>query len=68
MLMPTLRMYKYYVHKYKSFLRKSWVLLLPLRYLFQGHSKGKRNKQMMHTSQLLVKIKEDKITVGYNSI
>ena len=45
MLMPTLRKYKYYAHKYKSFLRKSWALLLPPRYLFQGHSKMKRNKQ-----------------------
>ena len=50
MLMPTLRMYKYYVHKYKSFLRKSWALLLPPRYLFQGHSKMKRNKQKKYTS------------------
>ena len=56
MLMPTLRKYTYYVHKYKSFLRKSWALLLPQRYLFQGHSNMKRNnKRSMYTSQLLVK-------------
>ena len=60
MLMPILRMYKYYVHKYKSFLRKSWALLLPPRYLFQGHSKMKRNKQKKYKSQLLVKNINDK--------
>ena len=47
-------------YKYKSFLRKSWALLLPLRYLFQGHSTVKRNKQKKYTLQLLVKNINDK--------